>query len=326
MPKREREQGIPAELRPDPASYPFDLTRALESVVLLRATVPEDAFTASSLGTDRAGSAVMIGPGLLLTVGYLITEAEQIWLTASDGRIAAGHALAYDQGTGFGLVQVLGQLDLPVMELGDSGKARAGTPAVLAAGGGLENAVETSVAARQEFAGYWEYLIEDAIFTAPAHPFWGGAALIGAKDGKLLGVGSLVLQQGDGSGGGRDLNMVIPVELLRPILADLVKQGAVGGPPRPWLGLYATTDDDTLVVGGLADGGPAEQAGLRAGDRILAVNDRTVSDLAELWRMIWAAGPAGTQVRLRVGRGTRESTVAMTTASRSSFLKAPRLH
>lgn len=323
--KKESEPAIPSELRPVPGNYAFDLGRALDSVVLLRATVPDDAFTAPSLGTERAGSAVQIGEGLLLTVGYLVTEAEQIWLTTSDGRTAPGHVLAYDQATGFGLVGVLGKLDLPVMELGDSTKARAGTDAVLAAGGGIDNAVATRVAARQEFAGYWEYLIDDAIFTTPAHPFWGGAALIG-KDGKLLGVGSLVLQQGDGDGGGRDLNMVIPVELLRPILPDLLRQGSAAGPQRPWLGLFATTDDDALVVGGLADGGPAEQAGLRTGDRILAVNDRTVSDLADLWRTVWATGPAGTSVRLRVGRGARESTVAMTTASRSSFLKAPRLH
>lgn len=323
--KKESEPAIPSELRPVPGNYAFDLERALASVVLLRATVPDDAFTAPSLGTERAGSAVLIGPGLLLTVGYLVTEAEQIWLTTGDGRTAPGHALAYDRATGFGLVQVLGKLDLPVMDLGDSAKVRAGTDAVLAAGGGIDNAVATRVAARQEFAGYWEYLIDDAIFTSPAHPFWGGAALIG-KDGKLLGIGSLVLQQGDGEGGGRDLNMVIPIELLRPVLPDLLRQGSAGGLQRPWVGLYATTDDDALVVGGLADGGPAEQAGLRAGDRILAVNDRTVGDLADLWRTIWATGPVGTPVRLRVGRGARESTVAMTTANQASFLKGPRLH
>ena len=183
----------------------------------------------------------------------------------------------------------------------------------------------TKIAARQEFAGYWEYLIEDAIFTTPAHPFWGGAALIG-EDGKLLGVGSLVLQQGDGRGGARDLNMVVPVEALQPVMGDLLRYGSTRRQPRPWLGLYATTDDDTLVVGGLADGGPADQAGLRTGDRVLAVEDRSVSELADLWRAVWSAGPAGAPVRLRVGRGTRETVVTVTSGNRTAFLKAPRLH
>ena len=320
-----REPDIPVEFQPKPSDYAFDLARALQSVVFLRSTVPSDAFTASSLGTERAGSAVMIQDGLLLTIGYLITEAEQIWLTTYDGRTAAGHALAYDNETGFGLVQVLGKLNIPKLELGASEQARAGMPGVMAAGGGAGNAVATKIAARQEFAGYWEYLIEDAIFTTPAHPFWGGAALIG-EDGKLLGVGSLVLQQGDGRGGARDLNMVVPVEMLRPVMSDLISYGRSRRQPRPWLGLYATTDDDTLVVGGLADGGPAEQAGLRAGDRVLAVEDRAVTDLAELWRAVWAAGSAGTPVRLRVGRGARETTVTVTSGDRTAFLKAPRLH
>ena len=320
-----REPDIPLEFQPKPSDYAFDLGRALQSVVFLRSTVPADAFTASTLGTERAGSAVMIRDGLLLTIGYLITEAEQIWLTGYDGRTAAGHALAYDQETGFGLVQVLGKLNLPKLELGASEKARAGMQAVMAAGGGPGNAVATRIAARQEFAGYWEYLIEDAIFTTPAHPFWGGAALIG-EDGRLLGVGSLVLQQGDGQGGARDLNMVVPVEMLQPIMADLLSYGRPKRQPRPWLGLYATTDDDTVVVGGLADGGPAEQAGLRTGDRVLAVQDRSVSELGDLWRAVWATGHAGAQVRLRVGRGRRETTVTVTSSDRAAFLKAPRLH
>ncbi len=175
-----------------------------------------------------------------------------------------GHALAYDQESGFGLVQALGQLDLPYLECGDSDRLKVSDQVVFAAGGGRHHAVETRVVGRQEFAGYWEYVLDDAIFTAPAHPFWGGGGLIDSE-GKLMGIGSLILQQGDGKGQRLDMNMVVPIGLLTPIMKDLLTYGRVNRPARPWLGMYATEADDALVVGGLADNGPAEQAGVRAG-------------------------------------------------------------
>ena len=322
MPKTD--QTIPASLQPKASEYSFDLDHALRSVVSLRATVPEDAFTASTLGTERAGSAVHIRPGLFLTIGYLITEAETVWLSANDGRMVAGYPMAYDQDTGFGVVQALGKFDLPVMELGDSEKARVGTPVIFAAAGGRRQCVAAKVAGRQEFAGYWEYVLDDAIFTAPSHPFWGGAGLVG-QDGRLLGIGSLVLQQGQG-GKRQDMNMVVPVQLLRPILDDLLSFGRVNRPPRPWLGVYAMEDDQALVVGGLADNGPADQAGVRTGDRILSVNGEEVPDLAGLWRAVWASGPAGTPVQIRLGRGSKTTAVTVTSTDQASHLKSPRLH
>lgn len=322
MPKTET--GIPTNLQPKAAEYAFDLELALRSVVGLRATVPDDAFTADTLGTERAGSAVHFRQGLFLTIGYLITEADSVWLTTSDGQIIAGHALAFDQESGFGLVQALGKVDIPVMELGDSAVARVGEPVIFAAAGGRRQCVAAKVAGRQEFAGYWEYLLDDAIFTAPSHPFWGGGALIG-KDGRLLGIGSLVLQQGDGSKR-QDMNMVVPIQLLAPILDDLLAYGRVNRPARPWLGLYAMEDDEALVVGGLADDGPADKAGMRTGDRILAVNGEEVPDLAGLWRAVWASGPAGSLVQVSLGRGNRTAAVTVTSTDRATILKTPRLH
>ena len=316
---------IPSALHPKPADYEFDLDAALSAVVALRATVPDDAFTASTLGTERAGSAVHIQQGVFLTIGYLITEADAIWLSAVDGQAVPGHVMAYDQETGFGLVQALGRIALPVLELGDSAAARVGERVVFAAAGGRRHAVAAKVAGRQEFAGYWEYLLDDAIFTTPAHPFWGGAGLIGA-DGRLLGIGSLVLQQGNESGRKQDMNMVVPVDLLKPILHDLVAIGRANRPARPWLGLYAMEDDEALVVGGLADNGPADKAGVRAGDRILAVNGTEVPDLAGLWRAVWASGPAGASVQFSLGRGNRAASVTIASTDRSSILKAPSLH
>ncbi|HST75812.1 MAG TPA: S1C family serine protease [Acetobacteraceae bacterium] len=317
---------IPTNLQPDPEDYPYDLERTLKGVVSVKSYVPGDAFTANTLGTERAGSGVVIREsGLVATIGYLITEADTIWLTAADGRAIPGHALAYDQESGFGLVQALGRLDLPVVEIGDSESVKVGDQVVFAAAGGRRHAVETRVVGRQEFAGYWEYLLDDAFFTAPAHPFWGGGALIGA-DGKLLGVGSLILQQGDGKGRRLDMNMIVPIGHLTPILDELLTYGRVNRPARPWLGMYATENDDDIVVGGVTDGGPADKAGIRSGDRIISVADEEITDLAGLWRRIWASGSAGADVRLRLGRERGPVPVTIRSADRTAFLKSPRLH
>lgn len=319
---------IPRNLRPDPDDYSFDLERALKAVVSLKTYVPADAFTANTLGTERAGSGVVINDkGLVATIGYLITEAETIWITANDGQVVPGHALAFDQETGFGLVQALGSLNLPHLEMGDSDSLKVGDQVVFAAGGGRHHAIETRIVGRQEFAGYWEYVLDDAFFTAPAHPFWGGGGMIG-KDGKLLGIGSLILQQGDRKGRRLDMNMVVPIGLLAPIMKDLTTYGRVNRPARPWLGMFATEmeADEAIVVGGLADNGPAEQAGVRQGDRILAVNDEEVPDLAGLWRRVWAAGSAGAEVRLRLLREDGPIGITVRSGDRARFLKSPSLH
>ena len=320
------EWDIPVELQPNPDDYGFDLERALSSVVGLKATAPADAFTASALGTEREGSGVVIGDdGLVLTMGYLITEAETVWLTSNDGRTTPGHALAFDGETGFGLVQPLGKIGLPKLEIGNSSTLELGEAVLFASAGGRRRAIETKVVGRQEFAGYWEYLLDEAIFITPAHPFWGGGALIGT-DGKLLGVGSLVLQQGDERGRRHDMNMVVPIGMLLPILSDLRSYGHVNRPARPWLGLYAVEDDDVVVIGGLADGGPADRAGLRMGDHVVAIGGEAVSDLAGLWRNLWACGPAGSRVTLMVEREERRMPISIVTTDRRTLLKSPRMH
>ena len=317
---------IPPNLQPDPSDYGFDLDATLNAVVGLKCHAPADAFTAGVLGTERAGSGVVIrDSGLVATIGYLVMEAETIWLTTQDGRAVPGHALAFDQDSGFGLVQALGPLRLPALPFGDADRLRLGDAAVFAAHGGRHHAIETRVIGRQEFAGYWEYVLDDAIFTAPAHPFWGGGALIGA-DGRLLGIGSLILQQGDGKGRRMDMNMTVPVTHLAAILDELLAYGRVRRPPRPWLGMYATESDDMLVVGGLMDGGPAEGAGIRPGDRVVAVDGDEVTDLAGLWRRVWACGSAGAEVRLNIQRDDRMFDVTIRSADRAAYLKAPKLH
>src|ERR1700680_725437 len=317
---------IPGEIQPKPADCAFDLDTALSAVLGLRATIPEDAFTAGTLGTERAGSGVLIRKdGLVLTIGYVVTEAETICLTSVGGGAVPGQFLAYDQETGFGLVQALGRLNTPPIELGIGLRVGAGDRAVMAAEGGRRHAIAARVVARQEFAGYWEYVLDRAIFTAPAHPFWGGAALIGA-DGRLIGIGSLHVQHASGRELRRDVNMVVPIELLPPILDDMLTYGRPNRPPRPWLGLYAAEVEDAIVVAGLADKGPAHKGGRAPGDRILAVRDDPVASLAGLWRKVWGGGAAGSEVVMQVVREDETLTVRILSTDRTRFLKTPKLH
>jgi S1-C subfamily serine protease len=294
----------------------------LRSIVAVRSSIPEDAFTADALGTRREGSGVVIREdGLVLTIGYLITEATQVWLTTRDGQAVPAHALAYDQESGFGLVQALGQLDLPALDFGDASKSELGDPVVLADGTG--RSVEANIVAKQEFAGYWEYLLEEAIFIAPAHPSWGGAALIDAE-GKLLGIGSLRLQMAHGDEVA-DINMVVPIDLLPPILDDLLTRGQVSRPPRPWLGVFSAENNGEVVVMSVAEGGPAAQAGLLQGDIISDIGDRAVDGLADFYRKVWRRGPAGAEVPMRIVRDGRDTWVRIKTADRNSFLRKPQL-
>ena len=265
----------------------MDIDPILRSVVGVRSSIPDDAFTATILGTRRDGSGVVIrDTGLVLTIGYLITEAEEIWLTRHDGRVVAGHALAYDQETGFGLVQALGALELPALDFGDADAAQIGDPVVFADGAG--RSVRAKILAKQEFAGYWEYLLEEAIFIAPAHPSWGGAALVGA-DGKLLGIGSLRLEMA-GDGKNAEINMVVPINLLPPILDDLLTRGRPNKLPRPWLGVYSAESNGRVVVVSVTEG-----------------------------------GPAGVEVPMRILRNDRESWLRVKSADRGSYLKKPQL-
>ena len=316
---------IPAEAQPKSEDWSFDLDRTLRAVLGVKAMIPGDAYTAGTLGTERAGNGVLIrDDGVVLTIGYLITEAETVWLNTHDGRAVPGHVMAYDQETGFGLVQALGRLALPALPLGRSERAQRGERVLVAGAGGRQHSLSARIAAKQEFAGYWEYLIEEAIFTAPAHPNWGGTAVIGS-DGALIGIGSLHLQQGD-DGQKDHLNMIVPIDLLPPILNDLLTLGRPNRPPRPWLGLYSTEIDERLVVAGLASDAPAKRAGLKIGDIVVAIGGEEVTDLASLYRKLWARGAAGIDVPLTIFRDGRTLEIEVRSADRARFLKSPSLH
>ena len=316
---------MPLAVQPKPEHYDYDLEEALNALVGLRAIVPSDAFTAETLGTERAGNGVLIRDGVVLTIGYLITEAQTIWLHLADGRAVPAHVLAYDQETGFGLVQALARLDLPTLPIGRSRDAKIGDPVVVAGAGGRKHSVVARIAAKQEFAGNWEYVLDEAIFTTPAHPFWGGTAMIGG-DGALLGIGSLQVQQVRDSGTAEPLNMIVPIDILKPILEDLLTLGRPNHPPRPWLGLNATEIDDKIVVARVSNGGPARRANLRTGDVVVAVAGTKVSDLAGFFRKVWSLGKAGVQVPLTIYRDGRTIEARVASGDRNRFLKGPSLH
>ncbi|ABD05724.1 PDZ/DHR/GLGF [Rhodopseudomonas palustris HaA2] len=316
------EWNVPAAIRPRAADFPFDLDRTLSAVLGVHAIIPPDAFTANTLGTERAGNAVLIDDGLLLTIGYLITEAETVWLHLGDGRAVEGHALGIDSDSGFGLVQALGAIDLPPLRLGHSSAAKTGDRVIVGGVGGRIRSVAGRIAARQPFAGYWEYLIDDAIFTEPSHPNWGGAGLISAT-GELIGIGSLQIER---SGSDEHYNMMVPIDLLKPVLGDLRKFGRVDRPPRPWLGLYSTEIEDRIVVVGIAPKGPAARAELKSGDVILAVAGDKVTSEAEFYRKVWALGAAGVEVPLTLFSGGATFDVVLHSADRAKFLKGPRMH
>ena len=243
----QKDWAFPNEMRPKPEDWRFDLDHALDAVVLVRSEIPEDAFTAPILGTERAGNGVVISEnGMVLTIGYLITEASVIWLATNKGTVVGGYPMAYDQATGFGLIQPLGKLGVKPIERGSASSIRVGENVVVAGHGGRAHALKATVFAKREFAGYWEYVLDEALFTAPAHPQWGGSALIGA-DGKLAGIGSLLVQEKIDAGTIQG-NMIVPIDLLAPILDDMTKTGRANRAPHPWLGLYATEAGERLVV------------------------------------------------------------------------------
>jgi S1-C subfamily serine protease len=315
---------VPASAQPRAEDYGYDLERTLSSVVGLHSIIPPDAFTAETLGVERAGNGVLIDNGLVLTIGYLITEAATVWLHLGDGHVVEGHALGFDQETGFGLVQALGKIDLPALPIGSAKTVEIGERVVIGGVGGRTRSLAGRIAAKQEFAGYWEYVLNEAIFTFPAHPNWGGTGLISPK-GELIGVGSLQLERAR-EGKNEHLNMIVPIDLLAPILDDLRKFGRVNKPARPWLGLYSTEIEGKIVAVGIAPKGPAARAELKTGDVVLAVDGETVSTLAAFYRKVWSLGQAGVEVPMTLYRDGVTFEVRVNSSDRAKFLKSPRMH
>ena len=303
----------------------LDLEGISRSVVKLRAEVPDDAFTAGILGSQRTGNGVVISAdGLILTIGYLVTEAADVWLTTPDGRELAAHPLAYDQVTGFGLVLPLEKADIAPVLFGSSADLAVGDSAFVVGSPEFGEPQPVEIFARREFAGAWEYLLEDAIFATPAHPHWSGAALIDGR-GTLVGVGSLLVREGTADQE-INANMFVPIDLLKPILADLTTRGRASRQPRPWLGVYAVEMTGRVYVTGVAEGSPAHLADIREGDLISHVAQHGIATLPDFYRRLWAVGPAGTGVPLTAIRGGTRLHLNVRSVDRGELLKRPQAH
>lgn len=316
------QEGVVAHTPADNSRMPAAVAAALRAVVGIRTTIPEGRRSTQSLGTEREGHGALIdGTGLILTINYLIMEADSITVTDIDGREFPARMVGSDYESGFGLIRVDEPMDLPAMRLGDSDSLSLRSEAYAAGVGGEKAMLKVKVAGRREFAGYWEYLLENAIFTVPAYPLWGGSALIGL-DGELLGVGSLLVQEALGPGAPAfPGNMYVPINRLKPIFGELAAKGRLATPARPWLGLYTLEHMGQLVVGGISDGGPADRAGLQRNDVLQALDGEVLDDVADFYRKLWASGPAGTAVRLRMERGSDSFEVTVRTGDRASYYR-----
>ena len=270
----------------------------LGAVVGVRAEIRPDARTANTLGLERDGSGVVIdADGLVLTIGYLILEATSAAIVTQAGETVPAAIVAYDYDSGFGLLRALKPLGIEPLRLGDSSLLEEGDPVLVVGHEGRQAAIAARVASRRTFAGYWEYLLEDAIFTVPPHPSFGGAALIG-RNGRLLGIGSLYVNDALPGAVPVPGNMFVPISLLQPVFADLLEHGRPSTPSHPWLGVYTSEAHGRVFVTRTASGGPAEQAGLKTGDIIMGVGGKPVKTMAEFFRKVWAAGDAGAEVTI----------------------------
>ncbi len=291
----------------------------VEAVVRLNATIPSQARTAASLGTEREGNGIVIDrEGHILTIGYLILEASRIEITTGSGKKVAARYVGYDHASGFGLLRAVPPLDVNPLDLGESAAVRVGDGVRIVTAG--EAAQEPArVMSRGAFVGYWEYLLEESFYVAPPHPDYGGAALIDAE-GRLVGVGSILTRFKIESVGWVPCNMFVPIDLLKPILADLIATGTVQRRPQPWLGLHGEDIQGRVFVLRVSENGPSAAAGIAPGDIILSVKDKPVADLADFYRQVWALGNAGTPIPLRVLQGDQIREIVVQSMDRRQYL------
>jgi S1-C subfamily serine protease len=316
------ERGVEARRPGGESNLPPEVVDVLPAVVGIHTIIPEDRRSAQTLGSEREGHGIVIdNDGLVVTIGYLIMEASEITVTSTEGDTLPATIVGYDYESGFGLVRTRQPFPVKPMPFGDSDSLVLRSEAYVAGVGGEKATLKVKVAGRREFAGYWEYLLDNAIFTVPAYPLWGGSALVG-MDGTLMGVGSLLVQEALGPGAPAfPGNMYVPINRLKPVFEELVERGKVSTPARPWLGLYTLEHMGQLVVGGISDGGPADRAGLKRHDILQALNGEVLDDVADFYKKLWASGPAGTAVTLRMERDNDAFEVTVRTGDRASYHK-----
>ncbi len=304
------------------------LTKANAAVVGVRVSVAEDARSAETLGRKRSGSGVVIGAdGLILTIGYLMLEAQNIEVVTSDNKTLPAKAVAYDLATGFGLIKPL----LPVkgwtpVPLGTLTGLSSGEPLMAATGaqadGNEADVSMTQMISKRAFSGYWEYHIESAVFTSPPIGNHSGAPLFNQR-GELIGIGSLFVP--DVMGGNRRLpgNMFVPVDLLKPILTEMQQTGSTKLSRRPWIGLTSSEQGGRVQIVRVNKDGPAQAAGLEAGDFVLAVDGEKVATLEGFYKKLWAREQPDGEITLTVLQGADLKTIKLKAVDRMSTMTKP---
>jgi S1-C subfamily serine protease len=272
----------------------------ISAVVKIKTHINPEGRTVQGLGRDREGTGILIdADGLILTIGYLMVEAYAAEVTTNDGRTVPASIVGYDHETGFGLLRTIEPLKIKPFTFGKIADVKEKDVVVVASGGGASNVVPALVVSKREFVGNWEYLLEEAIYTSPPHPSWSGAALIN-REGKLIGVGSLIVGDAAGTKENNPGNVFVPIDRLAPILGDLLTEGRPSGPGRPWLGMNADDTHGRLMVGRVTPGGPADKAGVKRGDVIISVNGEATTSLPDFYRKVWSKGGAGAVIGLDV--------------------------
>jgi S1-C subfamily serine protease len=306
----------------NPYNLNFDST--LNSIVSINTYAPDNSFSAELLGTERSGHGVVISDdGLIVTVGYILTEADSIWIKTKKKEAVQGYIVGNDFESGLGLIKAVEPLHVPKMACGDLKDLHVNDSVMVAGYGGLGYTIEASIVEIKEFAGRWEYILDEAIYTSPVHPNWAGAALIG-KEGKLYGIGCLLIQEAEQSEKVDGYNMFIPVNTITPFIEEILEHGGRKKRPRPWLGMLVHDEEGQLIITGIFTGCPADQAGLKLGDIIISVRDIPVTSLANLFREIWKLGNSGVDVPLSIIRDGQKLEVHVISSDREScFIHVP---
>jgi S1-C subfamily serine protease len=291
------------------------------AVVRIKTFINPDGRSVANLGRERDGSGILIDEnGLVLTIGYLMVEAHAAEVITNAGRTVPAAVVGYDHETGFGLLRTIEPLKLKALPIGNAADLKEGDPALVASFGGLGMVAPVRVVSRRVFAGSWEYMIERAIFTSPPHPAWSGAALI-SRDAKLVGVGSLIVGDSTGNKDTSPGNMFVPIDGLMPILGDLLANGRVSGPGKPWLGVNTDEVGGRLMVSRVTAASPAEKAGIKRGDLVVGIGGEATTTLPDFYKKLWSLGPAGVSVPLDVIQGGDTRRIDIPSAHRLDHLK-----
>ena len=310
-------EGKPA---PDAKAGP-DAEKIFRAVVKVKTRAVPDARSEKSLGSEREGTGILISSdGLILTIGYLIVEADDVQIVDHRGRTLPATIVAYDHASGFGLLRSILPVDGPPIALGASSGLAERDPVMIATGEGVADVAFAWIVSKRAFSGSWEYMLDEALWTSPPIANWSGAALID-REGKLVGIGSLIVRDATGDDSRLPGNVFVPIDLLKAILPDLVAEGHRKGPVRPWLGVAADEVQGRLVVSRVSPGGPADEAGMEVGDIILGVGGESVRTQSEFYRKVWTGRSAGAAIPLRVLQGADVREVSVKSIDRVDYFK-----